>query len=141
MGCHPFVNDLGRSETVSVKRRLWILIIPVILSWDAVRLHSLILMVLAVLAHFGALRLTPVCKRRESLWMFLLVALSTIPLNLHLLAEYGDLVGVSRNSGIIALSLLSIIWYDVLLSVEEIIMGIITRLIWKKQYKLPDVWD
>ena len=73
--------------------------------------------------------------------MFLLVALSTIPLNLHLLAEYGYLVGISRNSGIIALSLLSIIWYDVLLSVEEIIMGIITRLIWKKQYKLPDVWD
>ena len=73
--------------------------------------------------------------------MFLLVALSTIPLNLYLLAEYGYLVGASRHSGIISSSLLSIIWYDVLLSVEEILMGIITRLIWKKQYKLPDVLD
>ena len=117
------------------------MIIPVILSWDAMRLQSPVLLALAVTAHFGALKLAPICRHRENLWMFLLVVISTIPLNLYLLMEYGEMVGISRTYGVVSAILQSIIWYEVLLSVEELIMGIITRRIWKKQYKLPTIYE
>lgn len=77
----------------------------------------------------------PVCRRRENLWLFLLSVSCTIGLNrltLCYVMETGLLDGYSSlfRAG------LFVLLYCVLLSVEEIVYGILGRLIWRRQILL-----
>lgn len=108
------------------------LLIPPVLSLFAARNPSVLLIVLAVLSHFVVLWLTPCCRGRENIWMFVLVAISSIPLNLFCLRwlyEEDLLFGSFFVLGIFRIML----YYTVLLSIEEVIMGLFSRLIWQKQ--------
>lgn len=42
----------------------------------------------------------------------------------------------AANGSVIGKILWSVLIYCLLLSIEEIVMGIVTRLIWRKQYKI-----
>lgn len=117
-----------------LKKGIWMMGIPFYFSVMAVINHSVLWFVLFVLAHFAVLRIVPAFRHFESLGMFVTVALSTIPVNMYLLIALDNLmlfpdsfffVGILRN----------ILCYIMLLSVEEIVMGTITRWIWRKQYK------
>lgn len=77
------------------------------------------------------IRLMPICRKRENLWMFFLVAVCSVPINLSLIFRY-VLIGRTVLRLIIRPTA-----FFLLLSVEEVIMGYITRTIWVRQYKLP----
>lgn len=111
------------------------LAIPAVLSLITVLKHSVVLLVLLIISHFIIIKFVPVFKEKENVWMFVFVAISSIPINFYimLLLNEWDLLFTS----FFALGVLRcILYYLVLFSMEEIIMGITTRVIWRKQYKL-----
>lgn len=117
-----------------IKRGFWAVGIPLVISMISVIKQSVLLFGLFVVAHFVVVRIFPAFKHRESIWMFIMVALSSIPINIYiliLLNEWGDIF----NSWIIVNIFRYAMCYIVLLSMEELIMGVITRLIWRRQYK------
>ena len=77
-------------------------------------------------------------KKGESLWVFLLIGAASIPINLFILGKYDlwiYLTASGEERGIVYY--MSLLQYTLLLSsIEEIIGGLIARLIWKRQYKL-----
>lgn len=106
-----------------------------LLSVIAVLTHSAILFAALLLSNFIIVGGVPDFKGHENVWMFIVVAISSIPLNIYILAlinECGFLFGSMFLLGILR----CISYYSILFSVEEVIMGVITRMIWRRQYKL-----
>lgn len=94
--------------------------------------HSIWIAGIAVVVLFLIVKNVPICRRRENLWMFLLVAASSVPVNLSAVinlfqAGYwgGDFFLLSLFRGALL--------YLVLFSIEEIVFGYVTRLLWKRQ--------
>ena len=109
--------------------------IPFALSTVAVIKHSIAFFVIYILAHFLVLKIIPAFKHRENICMFVIVAISSIPINIYLFRMLSSMELIF-NSLLVVNILRGILYYIVLLSVEEIVMGILTRMIWKKQYKI-----
>ncbi len=107
---------------------------PLLLGIAAVLVGSPFLYFLLFLSHF-LLMLVPLFKGRENLWMFVTVALSAVPVNVKLLLFLGEFGGVFFPALLPFAILRGVLYYCILFAVEEIIMGVITRLIWKKQKK------
>lgn len=90
-----------------------------------------VLLICAVML-FVIIGVCPLFKKKENLWMFLFVAAASLPVNVRLsllLFEYGIIESDILWFGVICAILLSCI----LFSLEEVIFGIVTRLIWRKQ--------
>lgn len=120
-----------------LRRGIWTLGIPAILSLIAVMQRSIVLIAGAVVVQFLLLLLVPAFKGRESVWMFLFVAISSIPINAYILFFMNEQGYLFDDSFFILGIFRTILYGSVLFSMEEIVMGVITRLIWKKQYELP----
>ncbi len=118
-----------------LKRGILAMGIPFVFSWIAVVKHSVLLFVALFFLHFILLKIVPGFRRRESLWMFIIVSVSSIPFNLYILS-YLDECGFIFGSMFILGVLKCVLYYIVILSVEELVMGVLTRLIWKRQYKI-----
>lgn len=90
---------------------------------------------LCTLSLFLLVATVPLFKKRESLYMFLLVAVTGFPLNIKLaywlISE--SLLGFDFLLGNICYGFLICC---VLFSIEEIAFGVITRFIWRRQYKI-----
>lgn len=118
-----------------LNKGIWTLGIPAALSLASVIKHSVILFVILIVTHFIILKFIPVFKGYESVWMFIFVSISSIPLNVYILSlinEWGFLFDTILFLGILR----TVLYYAVLFSIEQIIMGVVTRIVWKKQYKL-----
>ena len=111
---------------------------PVGLSLLAAHVQSLWLAAATGFLIFIFVAVVPYCRKRESLWVFLLIGAASIPINLFILGKYDlwiYLTASGEKHGIVYY--MSLIEYTLLLSsIEEIIGGLIARLIWKRQYKL-----
>lgn len=108
------------------------ILLPLCMSTAPLSSKPIIGAILLCVAIFLAVALVPIFKHRENLSVFLMVWFCGMPLNLrltlftiHLLKLRSTFVAVLYGI-FISLSLFSI-W--------EIVFGVITRLIWKKQYK------
>ncbi len=120
-----------------LRRGIWTLGIPAVLSLIAVMQRSIVLIAGAVVVPFLLLLLVPAFKGRESVWMFLFVGISSIPINAYILIFMNEQGYLFDDSFFILGIFRTILYGSVLFSMEEIVMGVITRLFWKKQYKLP----
>lgn len=73
----------------------------------------------------------PFAKRNESVWTFFIGLVATIPFNLKisrcLVMFFFDYANMFSRS------ILFVVFFMCLLSIEEIILGILTRIIWKHQ--------
>ena len=99
--------------------------------------QSVILLLIFIAAHFVILKITPAFKRCENLAMFVIVAFSSIPINIYLFQMLNYRLGLF-NSNFVVNFVRGSFYYLMLLSLEEIVMGIITRFLWRKQYKMVD---
>ncbi len=80
-----------------------------------------------------------ICRKRESLWIFLLVAVIMIPFNICMIRAVLSYIGEYREiRWFVKLGVCPLL-YIVMFCIEEIICGIIGRLIWKRQYVLK--WE
>lgn len=108
--------------------------LPVALFTASVLRSSWILAILAAGSIFAVVALVPLCRRRESLWVFLITAVATIPLNIWIVHRVMD---AGYFSGSFAVT--EILWYCLVyfigFSLEELLFGILARLIWKRQLR------
>ncbi len=108
-------------------------LIPLVLFLICILKNSVLCLILAIISPFIIVGAVPTFKKRENLWMFLIVAITGIPVNLlfiyFLISEFGlDIILYNVLYG----SLL----YFVLFSIEQLLYGIIIRFIYRKQLKM-----
>ncbi len=106
--------------------------VPLLLSAFAAAQKSVLLGCAAAASLFLMVKIMPVWRRRESLGVFLLTALAGVPLNLYGAVQFARFALTEEE--IFALSLLrGAVCFVVLLCAEEILLGLIARLLWRKQ--------
>lgn len=90
----------------------------------------------------AAVAILPCCRKRENIWLCLLCAVASVPVNLLLLKK-NDLwqsflfVDMIDSKLFYYMCLLEILLF--MGSVEEIIVGIIGRFLWPRQYRILDM--
>ena len=97
----------------------------------AAMMHTIPVYVLLAASLLFFVKVMPFCRKRENLWMFFLVAVCTVPMNVSII------IGFTGTFRFILRLLFCPLAYLVLLSVEEIIMGCTARRLWHRQYRLP----
>lgn len=123
------VNKRGNNIQLAISS------LPAILSTAFLLNQSWLILLLCILSLFIIVGVVPLFRKRESLYMFILVAAAGLPINIRLscwlvseeLISSGFLIG-----NILWGALLCCVFF----SVEEIVFGVVTRLIWKRQYKV-----
>lgn len=117
------------------KIQLSIGLLPVLLSIAFTINDSWIVALIGIISLFLVVGLVSLFKRRESLYMFILVAIAGLPVNIKL--SFWLMSEDYINSGFV---IGNVLWLPLLccifFSVEEIAFGIITRTIWRRQYKI-----
>lgn len=108
-------------------------LLPISLSIVGAIRHSPILIVLMPIALLISVALTPRARKRENVWMFLLVAVSGVPVNIIVIRWFLGLSFFETHFFVLAF-FRSVALYLMLLSMEELILGVVTRMIWKNQY-------
>lgn len=110
-------------------------LLPISMSIVGTIRHSTIPIMLLPITLLIAVALTPWAKKRENTWMFLLVAVSGIPVNIVLIRRLFELSIFASHFFLLTL-FRGVALYIMLLSAEELILGVVTRMIWKNQYKI-----
>ncbi|MBO6300719.1 MAG: hypothetical protein J6N53_17965 [Lachnospiraceae bacterium] len=116
-------------------RKIWncfLLICPVTVTWALWREPVKILIVLSILLHYAVISINSICKGRQSMWLFGLLAVSLIPVNIELGRLYCGAFGYSMETPV-AFVVNFILGFSAMLSAEEIFLGILGRFLWKKQ--------
>lgn len=109
--------------------------LPAILSTAFLINQSWLILLIGVLSLFVIIGVVPLFRKRESLYMFILVAVAGLPINIRL--SYWLVSEELISSGFLIGNILwGALLYCVFFSVEEIVFGVVTRMIWKKQYKV-----
>ncbi len=112
--------------------RIALPILPLVFSLVSLFWAPALFVPLAILFLFVSVACFPAAHRRENLWMFFLAFPTMIPINIRLFLIFGEYLLPSETALRIVSSILA---FCVLISVEEIVLGFITRMIWKRQYK------
>ncbi len=74
-------------------------------------------------------KIVPFARSRENLWMFFLVFVFSIPVNVSIVR--------TLPIGVLFYDVFRVcLVYVVLITVEEIVMGYITRVLWPRQHKM-----
>lgn len=79
----------------------------------------------------------PVCERRENLWMFVFSSVSLLPANIRfsfLISQWAE-EELYWDSAFIKI-IIFLIALHILFCMEQIILGVITRFLWRRQYKV-----
>lgn len=108
--------------------------IPIWLSAIAVRDHSILLALFAVVALLMLLCVTPICKGRESLFTFLILTAMGFPVNTRVITYLwaNEFLGEPfLLSGV----LWSIVIMGILTSIEQIVIGTLVRALWPRQLR------
>lgn len=113
-------------------------VLPIVISIASAHYKMLWLIPVAVLSLFVLVGTLPFCRKRENLWMFVLTAFCSIPVNWFLLTNFEIWKNVLYSGGEsrILTKIVIVEYMMVLTGVEEIILGLLTRMLWRKQYKL-----
>ena len=119
-------------KTVIKAAQLLIAAVPVVFSVVFLASHSWIYLLLCVISMFAVVAVLPLCRRRESLYMFSLVGFAGFPVNLRLALWL--VIDGFFGENLFTKGLWCFFLCCVFFSVEEIVFGIITRMIWKRQY-------
>lgn len=110
-------------------------LIPLQFSLAFVFYQSVLLTVLMIISPFVIVGTVPIFKKTQNIWMFLIVSVTVIPVNSYMICAIFSL-GSSEDYNLFNKILYGAMLYCVFFSVEEILFGVITRLIWRNQYKI-----
>ncbi len=110
-------------------------LIPLMFSVAFVFYQSVLLTVLMIISSFVIVGTVPIFKKTQNIWMFLIVSVTVIPVNSYMICAIFSL-GSLEDYNLFNKILYGAMLYCVFFSVEEILFGVITRLIWRNQYKI-----
>lgn len=113
-------------------------VLPIAISIISAHYKLLWLIPVVIISMFVFVGTMPFCRKRENLWMFVLTAFCSIPVNWFLLTNFEIWKNVLYSGGEnrILTKIVIVEYMMVLTGVEEIILGLLTRMLWRKQYKL-----
>lgn len=122
-----------------LNKNIWqcfLLAVPFALAIIAAFKASPFISIFAMSIIFLDVVVLPVCQKNENTYVFFLTAVTSTPINIRIIIHFvGNRESVSEMIVSILLGLLA---YFIMLSIEEIIMGIVTRIIFPKQESFDD---
>lgn len=107
--------------------------VPIVLAIIAASKASIILSILSILLTIIDVAVLPVCKNNENVWTFFMTALTVTPINIKIIVHF-----IQGNVNLFIGIVMGLLLYFIMLSIEEIIAGVIVRIIWPKQYDFDD---
>lgn len=123
------------------QKHLLILSIPLVLTIGTYMIvdNKTFAAIPAIISSFIVVGIVPICKHRENLWLFLVLAVSMVPVNVFLAARLGLIMVLFYETPVWTRYVFSVLVYGICFSLEEIMTGIIARIIWRKQYRFLEV--
>lgn len=82
----------------------------------------------------------PFCRKRENLWLFVLGMYSLFPVNIILLKDtnFANYVLFEPFCNMKIFNFIMVLVVSaIVMSIESILVGLLGRIFWKRQYKLP----
>lgn len=107
--------------------------VPIVLAIIAAIKASIILSILSILLTIIDVAVLPVCKNNENVWTFFMTVLTVTPINIKIIVHF-----IQGNVNLFIGIVMGLLLYFIMLSIEEIIAGVIVRIIWPKQYDFDD---
>lgn len=111
--------------------------IPLIVSTMYCFTGKIYVLIFSVIFLFILVAFLPVCEKRENLWMFVFSSVSLFPANIRfsvLISQWAE-NGLYLDS-VFMKTIVFLIALHILFCMEQIILGFITRLLWRRQYKV-----
>ena len=102
------------------------------LAWH----FSVMRLIISVVLLFMIVKVLPMCRGYESLWLFVLTVIGSIPINARLVVETLDMGLFYSGVPVIVAVMTAVEFYLCALAVEEIVIGVLGRILWKKQRNL-----
>lgn len=115
--------------------QICISLLPAGISLYAVRTGSVLFALLSVIAVFAVVVILPLCRRRESIWIFFLLFLTVTPLNIAAIVNVLS-ARIFDDLFLLTKILRGVLLYIIALSLEELVCGFLARLIWRRQLKV-----
>ena len=122
-----FMKDRIEIKLVIV---ILILMITTMLSWFG---NRLLMTLISIVGAFLGISLCSACRRHENLWLFILVGIVTIPANIDISIYSSDYFAYDHGEIPVFKILFFPLLYSGFFCLEEIMLGIIGRLIWRNQ--------
>ncbi|MBE6995354.1 MAG: hypothetical protein E7429_01275 [Ruminococcaceae bacterium] len=114
--------------------QLCLMAFPVGLSLYAANTRCAAYGVLSIAAVLAAVAILPLCRRRESIWMFFLLFLTATPLNIVIIKKILS-TWLFEDFSLLTNIFQGALLYLIAISIEELACGFFARLIWRRQYK------
>lgn len=109
-----------------------LLIATGMLAWH----FSVMRLIISVVLLFIIVKALPMCSGYESLWLFVLTVIGSIPINARLVVETLDMGLFYSGIPVIGAVMTAVEVYLCALAVEEIVIGVLGRILWKMQRNL-----
>lgn len=113
-----------------------ILLIPMLFAYLYSKTWSIVFLIITIVGLFAVIGFLPVCRRRENMWMFFASAIVMLPINIKLIKIIVTNINKLLEIDFVLFQVtFSVLLFFVLISAEEVVFGVLTRIILKNQYK------
>ena len=109
------------------------------ISGIAARTMSLFWLVVLIVSLLFIVAVIPWCRQHENMWLFVLTAIGSVPINITLTRCVIDMGILETGFPVLGVLVTSLEIYLLLLGIEEIIIGVLGRMIWKRQKTMDEV--
>lgn len=109
------------------------------ISGIAARTMSLFWFVVLIVSILFIVAVVPWCRQHENMWLFVLTAIGSVPINITLTRYIIDMEIFETGFPVLGVLVTSLEIYLLLLGIEEIIIGVLGRMIWKRQKTMDEV--
>lgn len=109
------------------------------ISGIAARTMSLFWFVVLIVSVLFIVEVVPWCRQYENMWLFVLTAIGSVPINISMTRYIIDWGIFETGFPIFGVVVTSIEIYLLILGIEEIVIGVLGRIIWKKQKTMDEV--
>lgn len=110
-----------------------------IISGVAARTMSLFWVAVLIASVLFIVAIVPWCRQHENMWLFVLTAIGSVPININLTRLIIDIGIFETGVPILGVLVTSVEIYLLLLGIEEIVIGVLGRIIWKRQKTMEGV--
>lgn len=109
------------------------------ISGIAARTMSLFWLLALIVSVLFIVAVIPWCRQHENMWLFVLTAIGSVPINITLTRYIIDMDIFETGFPVLGVLVTSLEVYLLLLGIEEIIIGVLGRMIWKRQKTMDEV--
>lgn len=100
---------------------------------------SLFWLIILIVSVLFIVAVVPWCRQYENMWLFVLTAIGSVPINITLTHYILDIGIFETDFPVVGVLITSLEIYLLLLGIEEIIIGVLGRMIWKRQKTMDEV--